>query len=73
MSYMDKTIDAPVSKHRFSPDFTRFMNWALVWIVLANIPFMAMWLVGAPPRAIPIAMAGLVGLVVKRMPRVVQW
>jgi hypothetical protein len=29
--------------------------------------------VGAPPRAIPIALAGLVGLIVKRMPRVVQW
>ena len=67
------TIEAPVQGHRFSPDFKKFLNWALVWIVLANIPFMAMWLVGAPPRAIPIALAGLVGLIVKRMPRAVQW
>jgi len=67
------TIEAPASRHRFSPDFTRFLNWALVWIVLANIPFMAMWMVGAPPRAIPIALAGLGGLIVKRMPRAVQW
>lgn len=73
MSYMDRSIDAAATKRRFGPDFTRFMNWALVWIVLANIPFMAMWLVGAPPRAIPIAIAGLVGLIVKRMPRAVQW
>jgi len=67
------TIEAPVRGHRFSPDFRKFLNWALVWIVLANIPFMAMWLIGAPPRAIPIALAGLVGLIVKRMPRAVQW
>lgn len=67
------TIEAPATRHRFSPDFKKFLNWALVWIVLANIPFMAMWMVGAPPRAIPIALAGLVGLIVKRMPRAVQW
>jgi len=58
---------------RFNADFGRFLNWALIWIVLANIPFMAMWFVGAPPRAITIAIAGFTGLIVKRMPRVVQW
>ena len=51
----------------------QFLNWALVWVGLANIPFMAMWFVGAPPRYFEIAIAGLVGLVVKRMPRTVQW
>ncbi|WP_321327762.1 sulfatase-like hydrolase/transferase [uncultured Parasphingorhabdus sp.] len=70
---MDMAIETPVTQHHFSPDFRKFLNWALVWIVLANIPFMAMWMVGAPPRAIPIALAGLVGLIVKRMPRAVQW
>ncbi|MEQ8742042.1 sulfatase-like hydrolase/transferase [Parasphingorhabdus sp.] len=70
---MDMTLEVPAKQPRISPDFTRFMNWALVWIILANIPFMAMWMVGAPPRAIPIALAGLVGLIVKRMPRTVQW
>ncbi|MEJ6593640.1 MAG: hypothetical protein HQ482_12170 [Sphingomonadales bacterium] len=73
MSYMDMTLAVPAKRHRFSTDFKRFLNWALVWIVLANIPFMAMWMVGAPPRTIPIALAGLVGLIVKRMPRAVQW
>ena len=70
---MDRAIEAPAHGHRFSPDFRKFLNWALVWIVLANIPFTAMWIVGAPPRAIPIALAGLVGLIVKRLPRAVQW
>ncbi|MEM8918493.1 MAG: sulfatase-like hydrolase/transferase [Pseudomonadota bacterium] len=65
------TMDKPVP--RFSADFRKFANWALVWIGLANIPFMAMWFVGAPPRFMEIAIAGFVGLVVKRMPRLVQW
>ncbi|MEO9599853.1 sulfatase-like hydrolase/transferase [Parasphingorhabdus sp.] len=70
---MDIAIEAPTSRHRFSSEFKKFLNWALVWVVLANIPFMAMWMVGAPPRTIPIALAGLFGLIVKRMPRAVQW
>ncbi len=70
---MDLTLKTPTQAHRFGADLTKFMNWALVWIMLANIPFMAMWMVGAPPRTIPIALAGLVGLVVKRIPRAVQW
>ncbi len=71
---MDTRIE-PASKSmpRFSPDFVKFLNWALVWLVLSNIAFMAMWMVGAPPRAIPIALAGFVGLLAKRMPHVVQW
>lgn len=65
------TMEKPVP--RFSADFRKFANWALVWIGLANIPFMAMWFVGAPPRFMEIAIAGFVGLIVKRMPRIVQW
>ncbi|VAW01291.1 hypothetical protein MNBD_ALPHA04-1646 [hydrothermal vent metagenome] len=58
---------------RFSDDLKRFGNWALVWIILANLPFMAMWFVGAPPRYMEIAIAGFTGLIVKRMPPIVQW
>ncbi len=62
---------APVP--RFSDDLKRFGNWALIWIALANLPFMAMWFVGAPPRYMEIAIAGFTGLIVKRMPPAVQW
>ena len=62
--------EAPV---RSDAGWNKFLNWALVWVGLANIPFMAMWFVGAPPRYFEIAIAGLVGLVVKRMPQTVQW
>jgi len=56
-----------------STDLRKFLDWALVWILLANIPFVAMWFVGAPPRYFAIALAGFTGLIVKRMPRPVQW
>ncbi len=65
------TMEAP--RAGLSADLKRFLNWSLIWLGLANIPFMAMWFVGAPPRYFEIALAGLVGLVVKRMPRFIQW
>ncbi len=67
----DAAIDE--SAPRLSADLKRFGNWALIWIALANLPFMAMWFVGAPPRYMEIAIAGFTGLIVKRMPRPIQW
>lgn len=64
-------MDAP--RAGLSAEFKKLLNWSLIWIGLANIPFMAMWFVGAPPRYFEIAMAGFVGLIVKRMPRIIQW
>ncbi len=51
----------------------KFGNWLLVWIVLANIGFVALWFSGAPPRHMEIVYAGLIGLVVKRFPFIVQY
>ena len=49
-------------------EWRRFGNWFLVWIVLANIGFAAMWLIGAPPRNPEIMASGAIGLVVRTMP-----
>ncbi len=65
------TMEAPRSG--LSTDLKKLLNWSFIWIGLINIPFMAMWFVGAPPRHFEIAVAGFIGLIVKRMPRVVQW
>ncbi|MEL7444800.1 MAG: sulfatase-like hydrolase/transferase [Pseudomonadota bacterium] len=46
----------------------RLANWLLVWIGLANIAFVAMWAIGAPPRAIPIVVAAVVGLLFRNSP-----
>lgn len=54
-------------------EMKRFANWALVWVLLANIGFMALWFSGAPPRHFEIVYAGIIGLIVKRMPFIVRY
>jgi hypothetical protein len=54
-------------------ELRKFANWLLIWVVLANAPFVAMWFSGAPPRHMEIVYAGLIGLVVKRFPRIIQF
>ena len=57
----------------FDPaEWRQFVNWALVWIVLANVAFASMWLIGAPPRRPEIYAAGAIGLLVRRAPVWVQ-
>lgn len=54
-------------------ELKKFGNWLLVWVLLANIGFAALWFSGAPPRHMEIVYAGLVGLVVKRFPFFVRY
>ncbi len=54
-------------------ELNRFLNWAFVWILLANAGFIAMWFVGAPPRYLEIGIIGFTGLIVKRFAPWVQW
>ncbi|MEP2990553.1 MAG: sulfatase-like hydrolase/transferase [Parasphingorhabdus sp.] len=70
---MDATIKKAVKPAFPNAELRKFLDWSLVWILLANLPFMAMWFVGAPPRYTEIVAAGFIGLIVKRMPRFVQW
>jgi hypothetical protein len=46
----------------------RFLNWALIWVLLANVGFMALWFIGAPPRWWEIGIIGFTGLFAKRFP-----
>jgi len=66
---------APRSEKRawfFAPieagEWRALANWAIVWIVLANIAFASMWFIGAPPRFAEIAAAGAVGLIIRKAP-----
>ncbi|MFC7500130.1 sulfatase-like hydrolase/transferase [Enterovirga sp. GCM10030262] len=45
---------------------SRLATWILCWIVLPNLPFMAMWVVGGPPRYPEILAAGTIGLIVRK-------
>lgn len=67
---MTIAISAVPPKHAFTVDaeWRRFGNWLLVWVVMTNIGFVALWFVGAPPRFFDIVIAGFVGLIVKRFP-----
>lgn len=54
-------------------ELKKFGNWLLVWVLLANAAFMALWFSGAPPRHLEIVYAGLIGLIVKRFPHIIQF
>ena len=54
-------------------ELKKFGNWLLIWVLLANAGFMALWFSGAPPRHMEIVYAGLLGLVVKRFPFLLQY
>ena len=57
----------------FDEELKKFGSWLLIWVVLANIGFVALWFSGAPPRHMEIVYAGLLGLVVKRFPFVLRY
>ena len=43
-------------------------NWLLCWIVLPNLGFWLLWIVGGPPRGFPILVTGVVGMLFHRAP-----
>ncbi len=48
-----------------SPQWRAFATWLACWIVLPNLPFLPMTLLGGPPRYVEIMLCGIVGLVVR--------
>ena len=48
-----------------SDNARKLFRWALIWIILANIGFIMLWAVGAPPRVAEIMATGVVGLIVR--------
>lgn len=46
----------------------RFFNWLTCWILLPNLPFLPITLMGGPLRAFEIAVCGIVGLIARRLP-----
>lgn len=50
-----------------------FQNWLLCWILLPNLGFCLLWIVGGPPRAFAIIVTGLVGIALSRAPFVLKF
>jgi Sulfatase len=44
----------------------QFLAWLGCWVVLPNLPFLPMTLLGGPPRYLEILLCGIVGLVARR-------
>jgi len=47
-------------------------NWLLCWVILPNAGYAALWLVGGPPRAWPILITGVIGILINRAPFAVR-
>jgi Sulfatase len=47
-------------------EWRAFATWLGCWIVLPNLPFLPVTLLGGPPRYVEIMLCGIVGLVVRR-------
>lgn len=46
----------------------RLLNWLGCWVLLPNLPFAPVTLMGGPPRYADILIAGVTGLVARRLP-----
>ena len=52
---------------RLSVEARAFVNWAACWLVLPNLPFLPVTIMGGPPRYPDVIACGLAGLVARRM------
>ncbi len=46
-------------------EWRQFRNWASAWLLLPNVPFMAVWFIGCPPRAGQILFMAVAGLLIR--------
>jgi hypothetical protein len=60
-----QAVAAPAPDHG---ELSRILNWLACWIVLPNLPFLPITLMGGPMRAFEIAVCGIVGLLARRLP-----
>lgn len=59
----------PIPRH----EWRNLANWLLAWVMLANLGYMLMWIIGAPPRHSEILAIGVVGLIVRTQVPWVQY
>lgn len=47
-------------------------NWLLCWILLPNLGYWLLWIIGGPPRPVPILLTGALGIITHRAPFAVR-
>jgi hypothetical protein len=62
------SISRPGGCLRSNDEALAFFNWLICWIILPNLPFLPITLMGGPPRFPAIIIAGGVGLAARRLP-----
>lgn len=63
----------PASARAPAGDRSRLGAWLLCWVILPNLGFWLLWLFGAPPRSAEILATGVLGLVVRKLSRRIQF
>ena len=58
----------PLGWQRADPQLAAFLNWLACWVVLPNLPFLPITLMGGPPRLYDYLACGIVGLIARRLP-----
>lgn len=67
-------IALPRASWRERPEGIRSLeNWLICWILLPNLGYWLLWIVGGPPRPQAILITGFVGLLVHRAPFAVKF
>ena len=64
---MEATLSRPVWPPK-SEAISGFQNWLICWLLLPNLGFCLLWLVGGPGRFLPIFVTGSIGLALHRAP-----
>ncbi|HEX8061621.1 MAG TPA: sulfatase-like hydrolase/transferase [Allosphingosinicella sp.] len=64
----------PVSRWKERPAGLRSLeNWLLCWLLLPNLGYGLFWIVGGPPRPIPIVITAIAGVLVHRAPFAIKF
>jgi hypothetical protein len=63
-SFRSPDVDRRQNKER--RETTALWLWIITWVLLPNLGFAALWVVGSPPRYPDILATGVVGLIVRR-------
>ncbi|MDE8652965.1 sulfatase-like hydrolase/transferase [Novosphingobium album (ex Liu et al. 2023)] len=59
--------DRPAATPRRNTETRAFLNWLACWLVLPNLPFLPITLMGGPPRYPEVVLCGLAGLIARRL------
>ncbi|WP_182466650.1 sulfatase-like hydrolase/transferase [Sphingomonas gilva] len=69
---MTPALSRPAARWRLA-DLPQLHAWLTCWVILPNIGFWLLWIIAAPPRHVEILATGVIGLVVRRRSRRVQF